>query len=171
MSDPKHPKPTDQVIDVSDLDLVDITPERIAELSKLREGHALAVKSILNASPEAIQRAGLNPSEIEALAAAYADIERINEVMPAVEKLVELLYETRLVRGDEVATRLSEMASLIRRRKSRSAQGPEIAGPFEPLLTYQSAPAHKAAATKAKAKKEAAEQKEGERLDPAEAPS
>ncbi|MDC3957643.1 hypothetical protein KEG38_27540 [Polyangium jinanense] len=152
MSDPKHPKPNDQVIDVSDLALVDITPDHISRLSKLREGYDVAVKTVVTASPVALQRAGIHPGEVAALAANWVDVERIDEVVPAVEKLLELLHETRLMRGHEIAMRLGEMAQQIRRRADRSPDGAEILAPFEDLLAYQSGPALKAVATKEKAR-------------------
>jgi hypothetical protein len=152
MSDPKHPRPNDQVFDLSDLQLVDITPDRIAELSKLRQGHEIAVESVVSATPAVLKRAGISADEVQDLATAFAVIQRIDEVLPAVEKLVELLRETRLVRGHDVATRLGEMAQQVKRRADRAADGHEIAAPFEALSTYQSAPAVKAAATKEKAK-------------------
>ncbi|MDI1450689.1 hypothetical protein [Polyangium sp. 6x1] len=152
MSDPKHPEPNDQIIDVSDLALVDITPDHINRLSKLREGYDVAVKTVVTASPLALQRAAIHPGEVAALAANWADVQRIDEVVPAVEKLLELLHETRLMRGHEIAMRLGEMAQQIRRRADRSPGGAEILAPFEALLAYQSGPALKAVATKEKAR-------------------
>ncbi|MDI1434192.1 hypothetical protein [Polyangium sorediatum] len=152
MSDPKHPKPNDQVFDLSDLILVDITPDHISRLSKLRDGYHVAVETIVTASSLALQRAALHPGEVQALAASWADVQRIDEVVPAVEKLLELLHETRLVRGHEIAMRLGEMVQQIRRRADRSPDGAEILAPFEKLLAYQSAPALKAVATREKAR-------------------
>ena len=152
MSDPKHPKPYDQILDISDLTLVDITPEHISRLTKLRDGHPVAVDSVVSATPLALKRAGIHPDEAQELAALWADAQRIDEVLPAVEKLLELLHETRLVRGHEIAMRLGEMAQQIRRRADRSPDGTEILAPFEKLLAYQSAPALKAVATKEKAR-------------------
>ncbi|MDI1484457.1 hypothetical protein [Polyangium sp. y55x31] len=152
MADPKHPKPNDQVLDLSDLTLVDITPDAISRLSKLRDGHAVAIANVLSASALALKRAGIHPDEIQEIAAPWADVQRIDEVLPAVEKLLELLHETRLVRGHEIAMRLGEMAQQIRRRAERSPDGAEILAPFEAMLAYQSGPALKAAATKEKAR-------------------
>jgi len=161
MDDPKHPKPTDKHIDVRDLELVDIPPDHVARLSKLRAGHAEAVEGVLRLPAATLKRAGVHAEEVQDLAAHWATIQRIDEVMPAVEKLLELLKETRLVHGHEVALKLGEMASQVRRRADHAHNAGEIAGPFEPLLAYQSGPALRAAATKAKAAKVAAEEKEG----------
>ncbi|MDI3286263.1 hypothetical protein [Polyangium sp. 15x6] len=152
MSDPKHPKPYDQVFDLSDLTLIDITPEYISHLTKLREGHPVAIDSVVSASPGSLKRAGIHPDEPQTVAALWSDVQRLDEVQPAVEKLLELIKETRLMRGHEIAMRLGEMAQQIRRRADRSPDGAEILALFEKLLTYQSAPALKAVATKERAR-------------------
>ncbi|MDI3281760.1 hypothetical protein [Polyangium sp. 15x6] len=155
MSDPKHPKAGDRTMDLSDIPLVDITPDHVAHLSKLREGHAGAIAAVLTAAAAARQRAGLSEVEVAELNANWAAYEQIEEVLPAVEKLLELLHETRLVRGHEIAYRLGEMAHQVRRRADRSANGAEVAGPFEALLDYHFATGQKSAAAREKNKKEA----------------
>ncbi|MDI1434195.1 hypothetical protein [Polyangium sorediatum] len=137
---------------LSDLQLVDITPEHISRLTKLREGHPVAIDNVISASPVALKRACIHPDEPQIVAALWADVQRLDEVLPAVEKLLELLHETRLMRGHEIAMRLGEMVQQIRRRADRSPDGAEILAPFEKLLAYQSAPALKAVATKEKAR-------------------
>ncbi|UQA57268.1 hypothetical protein [Polyangium aurulentum] len=150
MSDPKHPKAGDQSIDASDLALVDIMPDHISKLTKLRDGCGKAVGNVLGADPAARKRAGVNEVEVAELGEIWADCQRIDELLPAVEKLCELLHETRLVRGHEVAMKLGEMAHQIRRRAERMPNGTEILAPFSALLDYQFAPAQKAAATREK---------------------
>lgn len=155
MNDPKHPLPGERHIDVTDISLVDITSDYVSHLSKLREGHAAAVANLMQAGPAARKKAGLNEDEVEELAAAWAACMRVDEVLPAVEKLLELLVETRLVRGHEVAVRIGEMAHQIRRRAERSPNGGEILGPFQTLVDYHFAVGQKAAAAREKKKKEA----------------
>lgn len=155
MSNPKHPKAGDRTMDLSDIEVVDITPDHVAHLSKLRDGHAGAIAALLAANLMARQRAGLNEVEVAELSAIWAAYQRIEEVLPAVEKLLELLHETRLVRGHEIAYRLGEMAHQVRRRADRSANGAEVAAPFEALLEYHFATGQKAAAAREKNKKEA----------------
>jgi len=152
MSDPKHPRPYDQTFDLSDLQLVDITPEHISHLTKLREGHPVAIDNVISASSVALKRACIHPDEPQLVAALWADVQRLDEVQPAVEKLLELIKETRLMRGHEIALRLGEMAQQVRRRAERAPDGAEIMALFERLLAYQSAPALKAAATRDKAR-------------------
>ena len=71
------------------------------------------------------------------IGAAWEASKRIEEVLPAVEKLLELLHETRLVRNHAIAFRLGEMAHQVRRRADRLPNGTEVVAPFEPLLDYQ----------------------------------
>ncbi len=155
MSDPKHPKAGERSIDITDVELVDITPDHIARLSKLRDGHAAGILAVLLADPAVRLRAGLREVEVAELEADWATCKRIEEVLPAVEKLLELLQETRLVRGHSIAFRLGEMAHQVRRRADRSPNGTEVAAPFEPLLDYHFAVGQKAAATREKNKKDA----------------
>jgi hypothetical protein len=152
MSDPKHPKPNDQVLDLSDIALSDIMPGHVNRLLKLRDGHELAIDNVLSAGPIVIKRAGLHPDEIQAIAEPWAAVQRIDEVVPAVEKLLELLKETRLVHGHTISVRLGELANQIRRRADHAPSDVDVLAPFEPLLSYQSGPAMKAAATKEKAR-------------------
>ncbi|MDI1477232.1 hypothetical protein [Polyangium sp. y55x31] len=155
MSNPKHPKAGDRSIDVTDVDLVDITPDHIARLSKLRDGHAPAIAAILHADPAARQRAGLSEAEVVELEADWEASRRIEEVLPAVEKLLELLHETRLVRNHAIAFRLGEMAHQVRRRADRLPNGTEVAAPFQTLLEYHFAVGQKIAALREKNKKDA----------------
>jgi hypothetical protein len=73
-------------------------------------------------------------------------------VQPAVDKLAELVKETKQVNGHEIAIRLAEIANQIRRRGERSTNEGEVVAPFTALFDYQFGPAAKAAATKEKAK-------------------
>ncbi|MDI1442911.1 hypothetical protein [Polyangium sp. 6x1] len=155
MNDPKHPKAGDRTLDLGDIELVDITPDHVARLSKLRDGHAEAIEALVLATPAARQRAGLSEAEVNDLEALWAAYQRIDEVRPAVEKLLELLHETRLVRGHEIAYRLGEMAHQVRRRADRTDHGAEVAAPFEALLDYHFATGQMAAAAREKNKKEA----------------
>ncbi len=154
MSNPMHPKAGDKIIDVSDIELKDITPEHIGKLTKMREGHGVAILNLLESDPAARKRAGLSEPEVEELAELWTKYQRIEEVLPAAEKLAELLHETRMLHGHAIGAKLGEMANQIRRRADRVDDGAEVVGPFEALLAYQFAPAQKAAATRAKAETE-----------------
>jgi len=91
MSDPKNPVPGDRVFDLSDLQLHDITPEMAQRLLKLRDGYPEAIQSVLLADPSIRKQAGLSEIEVEELAEKWTTCERIEKVLPAARKLVELL--------------------------------------------------------------------------------
>lgn len=152
MNDPKHPVPGELHIDASDVKATDITPEQILKLTKVRDGFELAVKQVLNLKPEDAERAGINPKEIERLRAIFAEDQRIGEVLPAADKMAELLREARLLRRHDIGTILAEMAAQVRRRADRSPSPGEVLGPFTELHDYQYGPGAKASATKEKAK-------------------
>lgn len=105
----------------------------------------------------AFKRAGIAASEVEDVITLWEKCKRIDAVLPAVEKLCELLVETRLMEGHNLAIRLGEMAYQIRRRGTRTANGTEVMAPFETLLNYHFGPGQQAAATREKKKKAQAE--------------
>ena len=129
MSDPKHPKVGDLVIDATGILLVDITPDRIRQLTKVREGYEAAVTNVLQLAALDVERAGLNPVEIQRLQSASADEAHLSQLYAAAQKLTELLYETRLQRRHEIATLLAEFAAQARRRADRVENPHEVLGP------------------------------------------
>ncbi|MDI1448141.1 hypothetical protein [Polyangium sp. 6x1] len=150
MSDPKNPVPGDQHIDASDLALIDVTPEQMFKFIKVREGVAKAIANLKRLTAEQIDRAGLHAGDVQrALDIADAH-QRLDAMVPAAEKLTEMLIETRAARGNDLAMLLGEIASQARRRGQRDPKGPEILGPLDDLFTYQYGPAQKGAATRAK---------------------
>lgn len=151
-SDPKHPKSGDLHIDASDIAVVDLTPEQIRGLSKLRDGYGKALDSLASLSPEAVTKAGIHPEEIARAVTLAGEIARIDEVSPAADKLAELLKETRLDRAHQLAGILTEAAAQARRRADRDPNGAAIIAPLEGLLEFQYGPAAKAVVTKEKAK-------------------
>jgi hypothetical protein len=152
MSNPKKPKPGDLHIDLRAHTFVYVTPEFLKECNKLRKGADKAIRTVLCADAKARKRAGVSAEVVEELEQLWSEFQELGEAEPAVARLHQLVRETRLQRAHEIATRLAEISAQVRRREKRAHGGGLIAGPFEDLLDYQSAPAHKAAATRKKAK-------------------
>ncbi|MDI1448548.1 hypothetical protein [Polyangium sp. 6x1] len=150
MSDPKHPKVGDLVIDASDIEMTDIRPVQMHHLAKTRDGFDVAVKNLLGLRPEDANRAGFDEKDKERLAAAFARDLRIGELLPAAHKLTELLHETRQVTRHEIATLLAEAAAQAKRRADCMQNGAEVLGPLVPLLDYQVGPARNERAREAK---------------------
>ncbi|UQA62113.1 hypothetical protein [Polyangium aurulentum] len=151
MSDPKNPVPGDQIIDASDIELVDITPEEIQKFLKIRDGIDKAMANVLRLKSTEIERAGLSPNDVQRAITLIKQYQRIEALLPAAEKLAEKLGETRALRAHEVNQLLGEIASQARRRGERDSKGGEIMGPLADLFDYQYGPARKSAATRAKA--------------------
>ncbi len=151
MSDPKHPVPGDKIIDATDVDLVDITPEQILKFIKVRDGIDKAMANVLRLKPVDIERAGLSPNDMQRAVALIGQFKYLEELLPAAEKLAEMIAETRALRAHELSLLLGEIAAQARRRGERDAKGAEIMGPLADLFDYQFGPARKSAATRAKA--------------------
>jgi hypothetical protein len=121
----------------------------------VRDGYTDAIKNVLQLKTEDVERAGLNPSDIQRLATLAQREAYLGELHGPSEKLTEMLYETRLEDRHEIATLLGEFAAQTRRRAERVDNGAEVLGPLETLLEYQSGPAKQGAATKEAAKEAA----------------
>ncbi len=152
MGDPKHPIIGELAIDATDVEVVDITPDQVQKLTKLRDGFEQAIDNLVNLKAADIERAGLNDKEIARLPILLAKDARIAELLAPAQKLAELLHETRQMTRHEIATILAESASQARRRADRVPNTAEVLGPVERLLNYQYGPATKASITKEKAK-------------------
>ena len=159
-SDPTNPKPGDLHLDASALTVIDLIPEQIPKLSKLREGYESALDSLASLSPQAATRAGIHPEEIARAVTLAAEIKSLDIFSPAADKLAELMRETRLDRAHQLAGILTEAAAQARRRADRDPNGASaILAPLEELLEFQYGPAAKASVTRGKTKaKDNAEQ-------------
>jgi hypothetical protein len=144
-----------QIREVSDLEIVDITPEEIYKRSKLHDGADKAMATIERLTPAEIARAGINEKEVTRAIGLIAEYRRFEDALPAAEKLVELLHENKLDRGHQISLLLGEIATQARRRGERDPNGAEILGPLADLFEYQYGPAKKGVATRAKKAKAA----------------
>lgn len=152
MSDPTHPKPGDLSIVAEDLAVTNVPPEVIRGYLKFHEGVDKAISCVENLKPIDIERAGLNPATIADTLTLLADYRRACELLPAAEKLAELLYETKMHRAHHISLNFGELATQARRRGERNANGDEILGALKDLLDYHYGPAQKGANTRAKNK-------------------
>lgn len=150
MSDPKNPVPGDQHIDASDLVLVDITTEEIGKLLKLHDGSDKAIDNAKRLTDKDVAKAGINPDDFQVLLGIIADYERASAFLPSAEKLVELLYETKMERAHHMSVMFGEICSQARRRAKRDPKGAQILGPMQDLLDYHYGPARQGAVTRVK---------------------
>lgn len=152
MSNPKKPKPGDLRIDASDITVTRLTSAEILRLTQPHDGHTKAVDDLAELKPEDLERAGVYPEEIERLLALQDEDDRIGEVLPAAEKLVALLTQTRLLRRHEIAAILSEIAAQVQLQAASADSSAEVLEPFTSLLEYQYGPVIKIQSIRARAK-------------------
>ena len=155
MSDPKKPVPGDKIIDASDYELVDITPDQILRLIKFHDGSDKALANCERLKEIERERAGINEKDFQTLLGLIAEYRGISALLPAADKLAELLYETSLERAHRISLAFGEICAQARRRATRDPKGAEILGPLQDLLDYQFGPARAATATRAKNAKNA----------------
>jgi hypothetical protein len=150
MSDPKHPAVGDMSIDASDITPADLTPDQIQHKTKVRAGFPNAVAALKRLSPDQIQTSGVNANEVQRALDLKIQYDRCDELLPAAEKLVELLRETKVEYGHQIGIILGEIAAQVRRRADRDPKAAEVLGTISDLLNYISAPGLKAVKTRAK---------------------
>lgn len=155
MSNPKEAVPGDLIIDASDiLDIVDVTAEEINSFVKFHDGYEKALANLERLKPEDIARAGLNPIAVQDAVALAAQHRKCEKLLPAAQKLAELIYETKMERAHRISLLIGEIVAQAKRRSQGSADAGGILGPLKDLLDYQLGPANKAVATKKKKSKE-----------------
>jgi hypothetical protein len=148
-------------IDASDINLTDLTPTQMKEFTKLRDGHEGVLelfRTLLAEKPEMFKRAGIDVDTVKQALVVIENRKKAEALLPVAENLVELLRETIVSDGKEVADVITEATNQAERRAEKDAKGYEILASFETMITYQNAPAAKAQATqnqkKAQAKSE-----------------
>ncbi len=148
MADPKHPQSGDLIIDASDVNAVDLTSDQVRALTKIREGFPEAVTCLQRMNPPQVQALGLNPNEIARISSLMTEFDRASELLGPAEKLAELMRETRLFKGHQVALVLTEMAKQVRHRGEKDPEAAKLLGLLNDLLDYTFGPAQKGAATR-----------------------
>ncbi len=155
MSNPKEAVPGDLIIDASDIqDVVDVTAEEISGFVKFHDGYEKALANLERLKPDDIDRAGINPKAVQDAVALIAQHRHCEKLLPAAEKLAELIYETKMERAHRISLLIGEIVSQAKRRGQGSAEAGLVLGPLKDLLDYQLGPANKAVVTRKKKGKE-----------------
>jgi hypothetical protein len=157
-SDPKRPKYGEPAIDISDLPVKGMTAEQVKKATKLRPGALAALQRVLQLKPPQREAAGISPTEITRGGALLSDYTYAAELEPPAEKIAELVHETKIDRGHQIAALLTEVAGQVRHRAERGLLDPEVLAALEELFDYQYGPAYKGQLTKAKNAKNGANQ-------------
>lgn len=149
MADPKHPQSGDLIIDASDIVPVDLTTDQIRALTKTREGFAQAIDCLTRLGPDQTAALGLNPAEISRIANLKAEFEHASELLGPIEKMLELVRETKMFKGHQAGLVLSEMANQARHRADKDPDAAKHLGALKDLFDYVFGPAQKGAASRA----------------------
>ena len=149
-NDPTHPVIGDLIIDARQLPVRDMTIEQIRKATKLRDGWLTALQRILQLKPKELEAAGISSTEITRATALLSEYKYAEELLPPADKLAELVYETKIDRGHQIANLITEIAGLVRRRAERGLIDEELLAALEGVLDYQYGPAEKAQLTRAR---------------------
>ena len=152
MSDPTKPVPGTMHIDASAVTLVAVADEEVPRMLKLRDGSEGAMNNIMLLKPEQIAKAGLHPDDIARLRSHIEQHREVKMFVDASRRMTDRLEQTLQHHGHEIAALFGEIASQGRRRARVSPHRNAILDALAALLTYQTAPAKKAVATRGKNK-------------------
>lgn len=159
--DPQNPKPGDLLIDATPLKgaLVDLPDGGTKGLSREKEGCEVVMDEINTNHAEYGVRAGITDNDLVSLNEYHQKIEAIDRYLPAAEKLVELLRESRAIYEDKRERQIKLIVSSV---ESRSAQSKdvELLGRYGRTREYYSRHGKKSAQTRLKNSKEESETKE-----------
>jgi len=172
MGTPTNPEKGDLHIDASAVTPIELTKEQAASKAKLREGFELAINCLTRLKAPQLAQSGINALEVQRCVTEKANFDMASFFLPAAEKLVSILKDSKVESGHQISLILSETAMQVRHRAERDPKAAEVLGIIEDLLLYVSGPGKKAAATRAKnaeaeAEKEEAEAAEAEEDDAA----
>ena len=149
MSDPKNPSIGDLAVDATELApiIVDLPPGARRGLLSSQPGCADVVTELRSNQKDFGARAGVRDEEVSDLEGLLANIARIDRVLPAARKQVELLEETRAVQDDTLQRRIYQIAQSVERRSRINGNG-DLAARYEKSCQYRSAIGVRAARTR-----------------------
>jgi hypothetical protein len=143
MGDPKNPDVGDSILDASEVKLVDLSLDQIRRASKLYDGFEGALAAIRLASDDVKKRCKIDPAELTRIEGVLANLKMAQRFAAPLAKLSELISETIIADGSEIAVFLTEVANSARDRAEREDEGKAPKGEahlpavLEALLKYQ----------------------------------
>jgi len=153
--DPRNPQVGELVIDASELAaiLIDLPPGALRSMCTEQEGFGDVLQEIITNQPVVGDKAGVTAGDATTLHENTVWIARIDQFLPAVAKLHEILVESRYSLDDE-RQRLAFAVAVSVDRRSRTS--PELVAKYEKTRAYRSAAAKKGWKTRRKKAAEAA---------------
>lgn len=148
-NDPKKPDVGDMRIDASHVGgiVVDLPPGGRIGLRKSQRYFPETVAEIFSNQPLLGVAAGIRDEEPVAIQTGIQQIADIDALLPAAEKLVELLQETRAVIDDRLQKQVFTIAETVERR-AKMLGDDELRARYARTLEYRSAIGNKAARTR-----------------------
>ena len=148
-SDPKKPDVGDLKLDATHLGgiMVDLPPGGRIGLRTSQPNFPETIAEVLSNQPLFGAAAGIRDEEPVAIQAAIQQMADIDALLPAAEKLVELLQETRAVIDDRLQKKVFAIAEAVERRAKMMGDD-ELRARYARTLEYRSAIGNKAARTR-----------------------
>lgn len=131
--------------------LVDVETTR--GLQSEKEGLAETQAELYGNQKEFGAAAKISDAEIQELQTFDAQIQQIDEALPIVEKLLEMLTESRAVLDDKREKQLHSIAELV---DTTSKKNPDLLARYQRIRRYRSATALKGVKTREKNKEKEA---------------
>lgn len=135
---------------------VDLAPRERLGMRVTQEGYEEAMLELVTNQPVHGKAAGISEEDIQDITLVNERIAKIDERLPGLRKLVEVIEETRAKLDDERHRRIVELADVIDARNKKRRDTTLLAA-YQKIRAYRSAIGVKAAKTRRK-NAEAAEQ-------------
>ncbi len=149
-SNPKHPVPGDLSIDASELAsvIIDLPEGAMRGLRVEQDGLEEVLAEIFANQAEWGEKVGITSGDKLDLETLNVVIRRIDDFVPASQKLVELLLETRAKLDDRRQRLINAIAEGVERRAKSLDYGETLLARYQRTRAYRSAIAKKAARTR-----------------------
>lgn len=150
MAGPTNPDVGEMHIDASTVVVQAMPDEDMPKALKLRADADSAMEVAMVLTQEQIRQAGLNEEDMTRLRQLIEEHRRVTTFLKASRRMTDKLEQTLFWHNHEIAALFGEVASQGERRARTSPHRKAILDSLGPVLEYQTAPAKKAAATRAK---------------------
>jgi hypothetical protein len=127
--------------------IVDLPPGARQGLRSEQAGYGDAVAEVVSNQAVWGDQAGITAGDFAELTLANERIAKIDALLPAARKMVEVLEETRALLDDRRQRQVSAIATAVEGR-AKALRKPELLAKYEKTRAYRSAIAMKAARTR-----------------------
>lgn len=129
--------------------IVDLEQGKMQGLRTEQKGYAEVVTELVSNQREFGEQAGITQTDIERLVELNRRVAMVDQYLPAVRKMLELLTETRAVCDDERQRLVSAFGQSVDAR-AKASRNPTLLAKYERTRDYRSAIANKGAKTRKK---------------------